>query len=83
MKLRESKNVLDICAAGTVQLINLSKCSVAFSATCMNENIHSVGGHDPIDIEALAVISLISRSNQSAQYFGGAHRGTMCMYMHS
>jgi hypothetical protein len=49
------------------------------SSICFRLNIHSVGGDVPVDSEAPVVTLLISRSSLSAQYFGGAHTGRVCV----
>ena len=38
-----------------------------------------MGGDVPVDSEASMVISSISRPDPPAQYFGGAHRGRVCV----
>ena len=38
-----------------------------------------MGGDVPVDSEAPVVTSSISRPDPPAQYFGGAHRGRVCM----
>ena len=38
-----------------------------------------MGGDVPVDSEAPVVTSSISRLDPPAQYFGGAHRGRVCV----